>query len=72
MGVIMHNKDTLVSIGNFKSPHVLFGIFTLALIIFLGYKTSRSFYFGVLVSSIIAWIFHLDNASFPVQIFWPI
>lgn len=27
---------------------------------------------GVLVSSIIVWIFHLDNASFPVQIFsWP-
>ncbi|HAA1707646.1 TPA_asm: NCS2 family permease [Campylobacter jejuni] len=73
MGVIMHNKDTLVSIGNFKSPHVLFGIFTLALIIFFwAIKLRGDFILGVLVSSIIAWIFHLDNASFPVQIFsWP-
>lgn len=73
MGVIMHNKDTLVSIGNFKSPHVLFGIFTLALIIFFwAIKLRGAFILGVLVSSIIAWIFHLDNASFPVQIFsWP-
>ncbi len=73
MGVIMHNKDTLVSIGNFKSPHVLFGIFTLALIIFFwAIKLRGAFILGVLASSIIAWIFHLDNASFPVQIFsWP-
>ncbi|EJV1748154.1 NCS2 family permease [Campylobacter jejuni] len=73
MGVIMHNKDTLVSIGNFKSPYVLFGIFTLALIIFFwAIKLRGAFILGVLVSSIIAWIFHLDNASFPVQIFsWP-
>ncbi|ABV52886.1 NCS2 family permease [Campylobacter jejuni] len=70
MGVIMHNKDTLVSIGNFKSPHMLFGIFTLALIIFFwAIKLRGAFIFGVLASSIIAWIFHLDNASFPVQIF---
>lgn len=73
MGVIMHNKDTLVSIGNFKSPHVFFGIFTLALIIFFwAIKLRGAFILGVLVSSIIVWIFHLDNASFPVQIFsWP-
>ncbi|MEE6548698.1 NCS2 family permease, partial [Campylobacter jejuni] len=73
MGVIMHNKDTLVNIGNFKSPHVLFGIFTLALIIFFwAIKLRGAFILGVLASSIIAWIFHLDNASFPVQIFsWP-
>ncbi|EAJ8893234.1 NCS2 family permease [Campylobacter coli] len=69
MGVIMHNKDTLVSIGNFKSPHVLFGIFTLALIIFFwAIKLRGAFILGVLASSIIAWIFHLDNASFPEQI----
>ncbi|WP_215432025.1 NCS2 family permease [Campylobacter coli] len=69
MGVIMHNKDTLVSIGNFKSPHVLFGIFTLALIIFFwAIKLRGAFILGVLISSIIAWIFGIDNASFPEQI----
>lgn len=36
MGIITPNKDTLVSIGNFKNPHVLFGIFTLILIVFFG------------------------------------
>lgn len=69
MGVIMHNKDTLVSIGNFKSPHVLFGIFTLILIVFFwAIKLRGAFILGVLISSIIAWIFGIDNASFPEQI----
>lgn len=70
MGVIAYNKDTLVSIGNFKSPSVLFGIFTLALIIFFwAIKLRGASILWVLASSIVAWIFHLDNASFPTQIF---
>ncbi|QOW63550.1 NCS2 family permease [Campylobacter hepaticus] len=69
MGIIIHNKDTLVSIGNFKSTSVLFGIFTLALIIFFwAIRLRGAFILGVLISSIIAWIFHLDHASFPTQI----
>lgn len=70
MGIISSNKDTLVSIGNFKNPHVLFGIFTLILIIFFwAIKLRGAFILGVLISSIIAWIFGIDNASFPEQIF---
>lgn len=70
MGIISSNKDTLVSIGNFKHPHVLFGIFTLILIIFFwAIKLRGAFILGVLISSIIAWIFGIDNASFPEQIF---
>ncbi len=70
MGIISPNKDTLVSIGNFKNPHVLFGIFTLVLIIFFwAIKLRGAFILGVLISSIIAWIFGIDNASFPEQIF---
>ncbi|HEB9287684.1 TPA: NCS2 family permease [Campylobacter coli] len=70
MGIISSNKDTLVSIGNFKNPHVLFGIFTLILIIFFwAIKLRGAFILGVLISSIIAWIFRIDNASFPEQIF---
>ncbi|EAI6361234.1 NCS2 family permease [Campylobacter coli] len=70
MGIISSNKDTLVSIGNFKNPHVLFGIFTLILIIFFwAIKLRGAFILGVLISSIIAWIFEIDNASFPEQIF---
>ncbi|MFQ6342687.1 NCS2 family permease [Campylobacter sp. VTCC 70190] len=69
MGVIAHNKDTLVSLGNFKNPSVLFGIFTLALIVFFwAIKLRGAFILGVLISSIIAWSFHLNNASFPTQI----
>ncbi|EAK8022418.1 NCS2 family permease [Campylobacter coli] len=69
MGIIMPNKDTLVSIGNFKNPHVLFGIFTLILIVFFwAIKLRGAFILGVLISSIIAWIFGIDNASFPEQI----
>lgn len=69
MGIIAYSKDTLVSIGNFKSSHVLFGIFTLALIIFFwAIKLRGAFILGVLASSIIAWTFHLDNANFPEQI----
>lgn len=70
MGIISSNKDTLVSIGNFKNPHVLFGIFTLILIIFFwAIKLRGAFILGVLISSIIAWIFGIDDASFPEQIF---
>lgn len=70
MGIINPNKDTLVSIGNFKNPHVLFGIFTLVLIVFFwAIKLRGAFILGVLISSIIAWIFGIDNASFPEQIF---
>ncbi len=70
MGIIIHNKDSLVSIGEFKSTQVLFGIFTLALIIFFwAIKLRGAFILGVLLSSIIAWTFHLDDASFPVEIF---
>ncbi|EAI9679113.1 NCS2 family permease [Campylobacter coli] len=69
MGIITPNKDTLVSIGNFKNPHVLFGIFTLILIVFFwAIKLRGAFILGVLISSIIAWIFGIDNASFPEQI----
>ncbi|MGH2327714.1 NCS2 family permease [Campylobacter taeniopygiae] len=70
IGIIVHNKDTLVGIGNFGSSHVLFGIFTLALIIFFwAIKLKGAFIFGVLISSIIAWIFHIDQAQFPTQLF---
>lgn len=70
MGIIIHNNDTLVGIGNFKSPSVLFGIFTLALILFFwAIKLRAALILGVLISSIIAWIFHIDGANFPEQIF---
>ncbi|MCH5336355.1 MAG: NCS2 family permease [Campylobacter sp.] len=70
MGVIVYNKDTLVSIGNFKDSRVLFGIFTLALIVFFwAIRLRGAFILGVLLSSVIAWTFHLDDSSFPTQIF---
>lgn len=66
MDIIASNKDTLVSIGNFKSSHVLFGIFSLILIIFFwAIKLRGALILGVLISSIIAWTFGIDNASFP-------
>ena len=70
MGVITHNQNTIVGIGNFKNENVLFGIFTLALIVFFwAIKLKSAFILGVLISSVVAWSFNLNNASFPTQIF---
>lgn len=69
MGVIVKNNSVLVGIGNFKDPNVLFGVFTLILLIFLwSIRLKGAFIVGVLISSVIAWIFGINGASFPKEI----
>lgn len=68
MGVIVKNETVFVGIGDFKNPNVLFGIFTLVLIIFFWtIKVKGAFIIAVLISSVIAWIFGINGASFPKE-----
>lgn len=68
MGVIVKNESVFVGIGDFKNPNVLFGIFTLILIIFFWtIKVKGAFIIAVLISSAIAWIFGINGASFPKE-----
>lgn len=70
MGIISHNKDTLVGIGNFKDSNVLFGIFALVVIIFFwAIKLKGAFIIGILTNAIIAWSLHINDATFPQNLF---
>ncbi|MCX2683175.1 NCS2 family permease [Campylobacter sp. MIT 21-1685] len=70
MGVIVKNNEVLVGIGDMKNPNVLFGLFTLILLLFFwAIKLKAAFIFGVLLSSFVAWIFSINQASFPNEIF---
>lgn len=70
MGIVSHNKDTLVSIGNFKDSNVLFGIFALVVIIFFwAIKLKGAFIVGILTNAIIAWSLHINGATFPQNLF---
>lgn len=62
MGVIVDNPATLVGLGNLKDSNVLLGLFGLAVIIALFVlKVRASFIIGILITSIIAWIFGLKE-----------
>ena len=62
MGVIVDNPATLVGLGNLKDSNVLLGLFGLAVIIALFVlKVRASFIIGILITSIVAWIFGLKE-----------
>lgn len=62
MGVIVSNEATLVTLGNLKEPNVLLGLFGLAVIIALFVlKFRASFIIGILITSVVAWIFGLKE-----------
>lgn len=62
MGVIVGNDATLVALGNLKDTNVLLGLFGLAVIIALFVlKVRASFIIGILITSIVAWIFGLKE-----------
>ncbi|HFU4820532.1 TPA: NCS2 family permease [Campylobacter lari] len=70
MGVISKNEATLVGLGDFSSSNVLFGLFGLFLVfIFWAWKIKAAFILAVFVSALCAWIFGINGASFPEQIF---
>ncbi|EOA2509564.1 NCS2 family permease [Campylobacter upsaliensis] len=82
MGIIVKNDATLVGVGNFKDPSVLFGIFSLILVVFFwALKLRAAFILGVLLSSLALWSvafylmqnygvkLNIEGAIFPNEIF---
>lgn len=66
MGIIAHNENTLIGLGNFKDPNVLFGIFALIVLMFFWAMGLKGvFIIAILTNAIIAWSFHIDGVSFP-------
>lgn len=70
MGVIVRNDATLVGLGDLKSAKVFFSLFSLVLIMFFwALKIKAAFILGILLSALIAWIFGINGASFPQELF---
>ncbi|NDJ28142.1 guanine permease [Campylobacter sp. MIT 12-8780] len=70
LGIVKADQSTLVALGDFKDTKVLFGLFALFLVIlFWAFKLKAAFILAILVSSLIAWIFGINGASFPKEIF---
>ncbi|RXJ69221.1 guanine permease [Halarcobacter ebronensis] len=57
MGMIVDNKATLVSIGDFSKPEVLLGVLGLILAFsFYAYRIRGSFILAIAITSIVGWI----------------
>ena len=66
MGIIVENKATLVSIGDFSNSNVLLGILGLVLAFsFYSYRIKGSFILSITITSIVAWTFGIG--SFPSE-----
>ncbi|MCV3422711.1 NCS2 family permease [Campylobacter lari] len=69
MGIITKSEATLVSLGDFSSTKVLFGLFGLFLVfVFWAWRIKAAFILAVFVSALCAWIFGIDGAKFPEQL----
>jgi len=67
MKIIVNSDATLVTLGDLSDPNVLLGVFGfITAAIFYAYKIKGAFIFSILLTSIVAWIFHL--ATLPTQI----
>ncbi|MCV3550906.1 NCS2 family permease [Campylobacter sp. CNRCH_2013_0855] len=70
MGMITKSEATLVGLGDFSSTKVLFGLFGLFLVfVFWAWRIKAAFILAVFVSALCAWIFGIDGAKFPEQLF---
>lgn len=62
MGMIVSNEATLVGLGDFANPNVLLGVLGLILSFsFYAYKLRGAFILSIAITSIIAWIFALNE-----------
>lgn len=62
MGMIVDNKATLVSLGNFSDPNVLLGVLGLVLaFVFYAYRIKGSFIIAIAITSVVGWIFGLGT-----------
>lgn len=70
MGIITNDESTLLKLGDFSSAGVLFGLLSLFFVLlFWALKLKAAFILAILLSSIIAWSFEINGASFPQEIF---
>lgn len=70
MGIVIKDDATLVRLGDFTDTNVLFGLFSLLLILlFWALKLKAAFILAILLSSIIAWSFGINEATFPKELF---
>lgn len=61
-GLVVKSPATLVTIGDFKDPHVLLGLFTLALAIFFSVrKTKGAFILAIVLATLLAWVTGIEN-----------
>ncbi len=69
MHIIVANKATIVSLGDFSNPHVILGVFGIFLALILyAYKIRGAFIIAVIISSIIGWSF-INDLKPPTQFF---
>ena len=66
MGMIVENKATLVSLGDFSDSNVLVGVLGLLLAFgFYAYRIKGSFILSIMITSVVAWFFGIG--SFPTE-----
>lgn len=66
--IVIADPVTLLKIGNFADPNVLFCLFVLFLIVcFWAWNIKAGFILAVLIGSIIAWTFGIGGASLPKE-----
>lgn len=69
MHIIVANKATFVTLGQFSDPHVQLGVFGLLLTLILySYKIKGSFMLSVVITSILGWLL-IPDLSMPQQLF---
>ncbi len=62
MGIIVENKATLVALGDLSSTPILLGLFGLFITLALyTYKVRGTFIVGILITSIVGWIFGIGE-----------
>ncbi|MEA1913897.1 MAG: NCS2 family permease [Campylobacterota bacterium] len=68
MGMIVENKATLVSLGDFTDTNVLIGVLGLILaFVFYAYRLKGAFILSIAITSIVAWI--VGIGSMPSEVF---
>lgn len=68
MGIVVNNDAVLVGMGNLGDKNVLLGILGIVLIVaFWSFRIKGAFILGVVVTSMVAWIFGLNE--YPKQLF---
>ncbi len=67
-GIVVDHPETLVTIGDFSNPSTLLAIIGLAIsLILLAYRVKAALFFGIIVTSVLAWLFGM--LEIPSQIF---